>query len=161
VPKDVPCSERGNGMKQEQKISLGEMRSSGVRATRLSLMPPVVDQWPDDVRLSDLKPSPASACCRKGADVRPGGRSRHMPARRAGAAVLGAITRPFSYARAVDSFVFKSKMVKLTLRLAKPKVRGEREEQRSCSIVRRPTLAPTRGDRKAFVFENGNREAKA
>jgi hypothetical protein len=44
-------------MKQEQKISLGEMRSSGVRATRLSLMPPVVDQWPDDVRLSDLKPS--------------------------------------------------------------------------------------------------------
>jgi hypothetical protein len=63
-----------------QKITLGEMRSMGVRgvlvycadykcahATRLS-----ADRWPDHVRLSDLEPLfVCQACGRRGADIRP------------------------------------------------------------------------------------------
>jgi hypothetical protein len=63
-----------------QKITLGEMRASGVRGllvycsdykcshwTTLS-----ADRWPDDVRLSDLEPLfVCQGCGRKGADVRP------------------------------------------------------------------------------------------
>jgi hypothetical protein len=67
---------------RRQKITLAEMRASGVRGlliycsdyhcshwTAIS-----GDRWPDDVRLSDLEP-PAGftcqACGRRGADVRP------------------------------------------------------------------------------------------
>jgi hypothetical protein len=59
-----------------QKITLGEMRASGVRGLliycadykcshwiRIS-----ADQWPDDVRLSDLEDK---FTCNRGADVRP------------------------------------------------------------------------------------------
>jgi hypothetical protein len=63
-----------------QKITLAEMRASGVRGllvycsdyhcshwTAIS-----GDQWPDDVRLSDLEPRfTCRACGRRGPDVRP------------------------------------------------------------------------------------------
>jgi len=63
-----------------QKITLGEMRASGVRglliycadyqcshSIRIS-----GDQWADDVRLSDLEEKfTCTACGKRGADVRP------------------------------------------------------------------------------------------
>jgi hypothetical protein len=63
-----------------QKITLGEMRSSGVRgllvccadyqcahAGRIS-----ADRWPDHIRLSDLQPLfVCQACGRRGVDIRP------------------------------------------------------------------------------------------
>jgi hypothetical protein len=63
-----------------QKITLGEMRASGVRGlliycsdfqcshwTTIS-----ADRWPDKVRLSDIEPRfTCQACGRRGADVRP------------------------------------------------------------------------------------------
>jgi len=65
---------------RQQKITLGEMRSSGVRgllvycadykcahAVRIS-----GDRWPDHIRLSDLEPLfVCQACGRRGADIRP------------------------------------------------------------------------------------------
>jgi hypothetical protein len=62
------------------KIALAEMRASGVRGVlvycgnyRCSHWSTTnVDQWPDDLRLSDLEPRfTCKACGRKGADVRP------------------------------------------------------------------------------------------
>jgi hypothetical protein len=67
-------------MKREQKITLGEMRSSGLRrllvycgdykcahSTKIS-----AEQWPDHVRLSDLEARlVCKACGKRGADVRP------------------------------------------------------------------------------------------
>jgi hypothetical protein len=67
-------------MKRPQKISLGEMPAAGVRglliycsdykcshSTAIS-----ADEWPDDVRLSDLEPRfVCKACGKRGADVRP------------------------------------------------------------------------------------------
>ena len=64
----------------QQKITLGEMRSSGVRgllvycpdyrcahAVRIS-----ADRWPDQIRLSDLEALfVCQACDRRGADIRP------------------------------------------------------------------------------------------
>nr|WP_246801069.1 hypothetical protein [Bradyrhizobium genosp. L] len=67
----------------EQKITLGEMRQSGVRGLlvycsdhrcshSVELAPAEVDQWPDDVRLSDLEPRfTCKECHRRGADIRP------------------------------------------------------------------------------------------
>jgi hypothetical protein len=65
---------------RQQKITLGEMRSSGVRgllvycadyqcahAVRIG-----ADRWPDHTRLSDLEPLFVyQACGRRGADIRP------------------------------------------------------------------------------------------
>src|SRR5438876_597653 len=65
---------------RQQKITLGEMRSSGVRgllvycadykcahAVRIS-----ADRWADEIRLSDLEPLfICRACGRRGADIRP------------------------------------------------------------------------------------------
>ena len=65
---------------RQQKITLGEMRSSGAcglliycsdyrcsHSTAIS-----ADRWPDDVRLSDLEPKfTCQACGHRGADVRP------------------------------------------------------------------------------------------
>jgi hypothetical protein len=65
---------------RQQKITLGEMRASGVRvllvycadyrcahAVRIS-----ADRWPDHIRLSDLEPLfVCQACGRRGADIRP------------------------------------------------------------------------------------------
>lgn len=67
------------------KITLGEMRSGrgGVRGLlvycsdyrcshHVTLAPETVDQWPDDVRLSDLEPKfVCQKCGIRGADVRP------------------------------------------------------------------------------------------
>ena len=66
-----------------EKISLAEMRAGGVRellvycsdykcSHSIQLEAAVVDQWPHDVRLSDLEPRfTCKACGTKGADVRP------------------------------------------------------------------------------------------
>ena len=63
-----------------QKISLGEMRSSGMRGLliycadyRCSHSIAIsADDWSDDVRLSDLEPRfTCKACGHRGADVRP------------------------------------------------------------------------------------------
>lgn len=69
----------------EQKITLGEMRAGrgGTRSLlvycadyrcghMIRLAPADVDQWADDVRLSDLEPNfSCSKCGQRGADVRP------------------------------------------------------------------------------------------
>jgi hypothetical protein len=66
--------------RRQQKITLGEMRASGVRglliycsdykcshSTAIS-----GDRWPDNIRLSDLEPLfTCQSCGTKGADVRP------------------------------------------------------------------------------------------
>jgi hypothetical protein len=63
-----------------QKITFGEMRSSGVRDVliycrdhRCSHHITVnADRWPDDMRLSDVEPGfVCSVCGHHGADVRP------------------------------------------------------------------------------------------
>jgi hypothetical protein len=65
---------------RQQKITLGEMRAAGVRGLlvycadyRCSHSTAIsADQWPDDIRLSDLEPLfTCQACGQKGADVRP------------------------------------------------------------------------------------------
>jgi hypothetical protein len=67
-------------VRREQKITLGEMRASGVRGllvycsdykcshwTKIS-----ADRWPDHVRLSNLEPRfICQACGVRGADIRP------------------------------------------------------------------------------------------
>jgi hypothetical protein len=67
-------------MDRPQKITFGEMRESGVRDVliycadyRCSHHIAISgDQWPDNVRLSDLEPKfVCSACGKRGADVRP------------------------------------------------------------------------------------------
>jgi hypothetical protein len=67
-------------IKRPQKITFAEMRASGVRGLLLycsdyhcSHWTTISgDQWPDDVRLSDLEPRfICQACGRRGADVRP------------------------------------------------------------------------------------------
>ena len=69
-----------NASRKIEKITLGEMRSSGVRGLliycsdyRCSHYIAISgDRWPDDVRLSDLEPLfTCTACGTKGADVRP------------------------------------------------------------------------------------------
>jgi hypothetical protein len=65
---------------REQKITLGEMRASGVRGLLIYCadhrcghsIAIDADRWPDDVRLSDLEARFAcKACGKRGADVRP------------------------------------------------------------------------------------------
>jgi hypothetical protein len=67
-------------MERPQKITLAEMRSSGVRGLlvycadyRCSHCVAISgDRWPDVVRLSDLEPKfVCSACGKRGADVIP------------------------------------------------------------------------------------------
>ena len=64
----------------EQKITSGEMRSSGVRDVliycrdhRCSHYVEVnADGWADDVRLSDIEPKfTCTKCSKRGADIRP------------------------------------------------------------------------------------------
>ena len=63
-----------------QKITFGEMRSTGVRGILIycadyhcsHLIAISADKWPDDVRLSDLEARfVCRACGKRGADVRP------------------------------------------------------------------------------------------
>jgi hypothetical protein len=65
---------------REQKITLGEMRSSGPRRLLVycgdyRCAHSVIinsDQWSDDIRLSDVEPKfTCQACGHRGADVRP------------------------------------------------------------------------------------------
>jgi hypothetical protein len=68
---------------RQQKITLGEMRQSGVRGLlvycadykcshSLQLEAADVDQWTDDLRISDLEPRfVCKRCSNRGADVRP------------------------------------------------------------------------------------------
>ena len=70
-------------MARAHKITLGEMRSSGVRglliycsdvkcSNWIRLSADACAPWPDDMRLSDLeKQFACKACGTKGADVRP------------------------------------------------------------------------------------------
>jgi hypothetical protein len=70
-----------NARRAVQKIIFGEMRSSGgptgilvycadYRSSHSIAMS--ADQWPDDVRLSDVEPRfVCKACGKRGADVRP------------------------------------------------------------------------------------------
>ena len=67
-------------MHRAQKITLGEMRQSGVRGLliycsdyRCSHSTAISgDRWPDDVRLSDIEPPfTCKTCGKRGADVRP------------------------------------------------------------------------------------------
>ena len=67
-------------MKRPEKITFGEMRSSGVRGVLIYCadyhcshsIAISADQWPDDVRLSDLEPRfVCQACGKRGADIRP------------------------------------------------------------------------------------------
>jgi hypothetical protein len=83
---------------RQQKITLREMRASGVRGIlvycadyKCSHSTPIsADRWSDDVRLSDIEPRfTCRACGHKGADVRQIG-TRSMPLReRAGPARSG------------------------------------------------------------------------
>lgn len=73
---------------RNKKLTLSEMRSSGVRgviihcadykcshSTRI-----IADQWSDDLRLSDLEPKfTCKACGKRGADVRPDFNWQAMP----------------------------------------------------------------------------------
>ena len=63
-----------------QKITFGELRASGVRDVLIYCrdhhsshhITISADRWPDRVRLSDIEPGfVCSACCERGADVRP------------------------------------------------------------------------------------------
>ena len=65
---------------REQKITLGEMRQSGVTGLLIYCsdyrcshhLKISADPWPDDVRLSDLEPRfVCKACGTRGADIRP------------------------------------------------------------------------------------------
>jgi hypothetical protein len=65
---------------RQQKITFGEMRSSGVRGlliycadSRCSHWTMITgDKWPDEVRLSDIEPLfVCQGCGKRGADVRP------------------------------------------------------------------------------------------
>ena len=67
-------------MPRQQKITLGEMRSSGVRSLVVFCgdykcshsIEISADKWPDGIRISDLEPQfVCKACGHKGADVRP------------------------------------------------------------------------------------------
>ena len=67
-------------MTRPQKITLGEMRASGVRGVLVYCadykcshwIKINADQWPDDVRLSDLEDRfVCTACGQRGADIRP------------------------------------------------------------------------------------------
>ena len=69
-----------NAPARSRKITFGQMRASGVRGLliycsdyRCSHWTAISgDQWPDEVRLSDIEPRFAcQACGRRGADVRP------------------------------------------------------------------------------------------
>jgi hypothetical protein len=63
-----------------QKITFGEMRSSGVRGLLIYCadfkcshsVAVLADQWPDELRLSDLEPRfVCKVCGKRGAEVRP------------------------------------------------------------------------------------------
>lgn len=74
-----------------EKVTLGEMRASGVRALLVycqdytcshwqRLSAEDCARWTDDVRLSDIEPQfVCRACGQRGADVRPDYQTREKP----------------------------------------------------------------------------------
>jgi len=63
-----------------QKITFGEMRESGVRGVLIYCsdyrcshhITMIADQWPDDLRVSDIEDRfLCTACGKRGADIRP------------------------------------------------------------------------------------------
>jgi hypothetical protein len=67
-------------LSRPQKITLGEMRASGVHGLLIYCsdykcshsIAISADRWPDDVRLSDIEPRfTCRGCGQRGADVRP------------------------------------------------------------------------------------------
>ncbi len=77
-------------MQHPQRITLGEMRESGLRRVlvycadyRCSHFVISADAWTDDVRLSDLEPRfTCQACGHRGSDVRPEFNDARVPGRR-------------------------------------------------------------------------------
>jgi len=76
----MPALTRRSAERSHRKITLGEMRASGVRGLliycsdfRCSHSTAIsADGWPDHVRLSDIEPRfTCQTCGHKGADVRP------------------------------------------------------------------------------------------
>jgi hypothetical protein len=74
------ASRRGHELRRPQKITFGEMRSTGVHGISIYCadyhcshsIAISADLWPDDVRRSDLEPRfVCKACGKRGADVRP------------------------------------------------------------------------------------------
>lgn len=77
-------------MKREQKITLSEMRSTGLQNVLVNCADykcahSVVlnaDRWGDDVRLSDIEPRfVCQACGKRGGDVRPSFDRTRAPSR--------------------------------------------------------------------------------
>jgi hypothetical protein len=67
-------------MQRPEKITIGEMRSSGVTGVLIycadhkcsHVVTASVEEWPDDVRLSDVEGRyVCSVCGHRGADIRP------------------------------------------------------------------------------------------
>jgi hypothetical protein len=76
----MPALTRRSVESRQQKITLAEMRASGVRGLliycsdyKCSHWTAISgDRWPDDIRLSDIEPLfTCQACGQRGADVRP------------------------------------------------------------------------------------------
>jgi hypothetical protein len=76
-----------------QKITFAQTRNSGIRGlliycSEYKCSHPVSmsgDQWPDDMRLSDLEPRfVCTACGKRGADVRPDFNWKGLPVRMMG-----------------------------------------------------------------------------
>jgi hypothetical protein len=72
-------------MKRPEKITIGEMRQSGVTGVLVycadhncsHVATASAEEWPDDVRLSDFEGRyVCSVCSHRGADVRPDWRSK-------------------------------------------------------------------------------------
>jgi hypothetical protein len=89
--------------RRNQKITLGEMRASGVRGLlvccsdyKCSHSNAIsADRWADDIRLSDLEPPfTCTACGIKGADVRPDFDWETPLALKRGTAPAGRVLRP-------------------------------------------------------------------
>jgi hypothetical protein len=80
LPLQTTLQSRMPAVTRPQKITFGEMRSSGVRGVLIYCadyrcshsIALSADPWPDKVRLSDLEPRfICTACGKRGADVRP------------------------------------------------------------------------------------------
>jgi hypothetical protein len=72
-------------MKRPEKITIAEMRSAGARGVLIycadhkcgHMVTVSADEWPDDVRLSDLEGRyVCTACGHRGADIRPDWQSK-------------------------------------------------------------------------------------
>jgi hypothetical protein len=81
----IKLIQRPPALKRPEKIAIGQMRSSSVTGVLIycadhrcsHVMTASVEQWPDDVRLSDVEGRyVCSMCGRRGADIRPDWQSK-------------------------------------------------------------------------------------